>query len=1135
MRIERLDLTRYGHFTDRQLAFPAPAPGEPDLHVVFGPNEAGKSTIFAAWLDLLYGIPTRSPFNFLHAYSTLQIGAAISSANGPLDLVRTKALQNSLKDPTGQPLPEALLSAALGGLDREDYRMMFSLDDQTLETGGESILSSKGDFGQLLFSASSGLAGLTDLLSRTGQAADDFFRSGKRSGGLVDLKTELATLTADRQRLDVAAGDHARLVTAERAAVAAHQGRESELAATNARLSAVQRILDAQPVLARLRAAEADLAALPDLPAPPPGWNEELVELARDHATTTALIVSATEALAETDAALAGLLPDAEALALAPRLEAAAPLKSAFDTANTDLPKRRAEASDAGQAIAAVLHRLGRPGTAAHDLLPDQAIRSGLRAHLADRSGLVERLRSARTEAETARQTLAVLREKTGESPAELPDAAALAAHLVRLRANDPAQALRHARDAHETARATLDARLAQLTPWRGSGAELAALPVPPRDRQDDLKHRIDAATEAARTTSQEAARLRTSVADRAASLAVRAPNASGLTATEADRLRGQREALWSRHRETLTVESADAFEAALRADDRATAHLAEIAADRLLAAEAEAALAAEGATLATAEAAEAAAGKHLLQTRDALRDLIRAISPVLPPDLDPAGLRDWLAIRTEAVEAHVVVTRAEAAHAHAEADLTAARQALAATLGETDAALLYDTLLARAEAAHAAAGAIAALRQAAAAATRRDADLTRAEADQTGWARVWSDLAAATWLGRDAEPASAPAVLDLIEDLDRHVTAHDSLLHRITAMEDDRAALIQALAGLAPATDLTAPAEAWTALTRRVATARMAEEKRSDLTDAREKLQHRLAGLHRQTATTDARIADMAGHYGVTGLNALQETHARALRRTDLARTCSQIATDLADRLAESDPARARTLLDATDRSATELEAEQLGLACARLNAEVQEAYAALSTARQALAAIGGDDAVARIETRRQALLLQIAAEAEGHLRTRFGLIVTDHALRRYRETHRSAMLDRASRAFAGITRGAYSGLAAQPDREREQLVALAAGGGSKLAQDLSKGTRFQLYLALRVAAYLEYARTHPPVPFIADDILETFDDDRAAQTIDTLAEMARTGQVIYLTHHRHLCTIAAARCPGVRVQNLG
>jgi uncharacterized protein YhaN len=130
--------------------------------------------------------------------------------------------------------------------------------------------------------------------------------------------------------------------------------------------------------------------------------------------------------------------------------------------------------------------------------------------------------------------------------------------------------------------------------------------------------------------------------------------------------------------------------------------------------------------------------------------------------------------------------------------------------------------------------------------------------------------------------------------------------------------------------------------------------------------------------------------------------------------------------------------------------------------------------------------------------------------------------------------MMARASESFRIISRDAYSGLASQPDKENEILVALAADGKSKVASDLSKGTRFQLYLALRVAGYHEFARSHSPVPFIADDIMETFDNHRAEEAIRVLASMAEVGQVIYLTHHPHLCDIAQRVLPGVRVHEI-
>ena len=137
MRLNRLDLTRYGKFTDCSIDFGVPVPGRPDLHIVYGPNEAGKSTALAAFLDLLFGIETRSRFNFLHPYTAMQIGGSVELGAAPHELIRIKRAQSSLLDGNGLPIAEALLAGQLGNIDRDSYRAMFSLDDDTLEAGGE--------------------------------------------------------------------------------------------------------------------------------------------------------------------------------------------------------------------------------------------------------------------------------------------------------------------------------------------------------------------------------------------------------------------------------------------------------------------------------------------------------------------------------------------------------------------------------------------------------------------------------------------------------------------------------------------------------------------------------------------------------------------------------------------------------------------------------------------------------------------------------------------------------------------------------------------------------------------------------------------------------------------------------------
>lgn len=58
--------------------------------------------------------------------------------------------------------------------------------------------------------------------------------------------------------------------------------------------------------------------------------------------------------------------------------------------------------------------------------------------------------------------------------------------------------------------------------------------------------------------------------------------------------------------------------------------------------------------------------------------------------------------------------------------------------------------------------------------------------------------------------------------------------------------------------------------------------------------------------------------------------------------------------------------------------------------------------------------------------------------------------------------------------------------------------------------------------------------LPFIADDIMETFDEPRSEEVFRLLTEIASIGPVIYLTHHRHLCDMAQKVLPSVRIHEL-
>lgn len=114
----QIGLRRYGKFTDAFIDFGERVAGFADLHIVYGPNEAGKSTAMSACADLIFGIPAQSKFNFLHPYAAMRIEAEVETSGGIRRFCRIKRPHNSLLDEAENPVPDTLLPGELGGLDR---------------------------------------------------------------------------------------------------------------------------------------------------------------------------------------------------------------------------------------------------------------------------------------------------------------------------------------------------------------------------------------------------------------------------------------------------------------------------------------------------------------------------------------------------------------------------------------------------------------------------------------------------------------------------------------------------------------------------------------------------------------------------------------------------------------------------------------------------------------------------------------------------------------------------------------------------------------------------------------------------------------------------------------------------------
>jgi uncharacterized protein YhaN len=215
---------------------------------------------------------------------------------------------------------------------------------------------------------------------------------------------------------------------------------------------------------------------------------------------------------------------------------------------------------------------------------------------------------------------------------------------------------------------------------------------------------------------------------------------------------------------------------------------------------------------------------------------------------------------------------------------------------------------------------------------------------------------------------------------------------------------------------------------------------------------------------------------------------------------------------------------LDGVDPDGLAAKTQTLASQLADLNAEVDAAAGRLGDARRAFANLEqeGESAIYAATDAGQARA-ELAVLSEQYILKRAQAVTLRWAIERYREQHQDPMLLRASELFSILTIGRYAALRIDSDAASPRLLGVRNDGRTVVEVGaMSEGTTDQLFLALRLAAVEQSVAAGVRLPFLADDLFVNFDDDRSEAGFRVLAELARSTQVLFFTHHPHLASIA-------------
>lgn len=1145
MKLLEIGLERYGAFAGRSINFDSTK----GLAVVYGPNEIGKSTLLSGVSDFFYGIPTYSAHGELFGYDAMRLVAHLQMADGAeLRLKRRKGRNKTLSDDKGGAYDQDILGHALGATTRERFLELFGLNHATLRAGGEGLLSADGELGRLIVEAGGGLRSMVQRLGALDVYVDGLFsprRSEKREFYKALAKVEAADRIAKTATTSKDAYLEARNGHAE--AAARYKALIEGARALGKRNSELERLVRVQPLLVRLAAAESELEIFIDFAALPPGFHEQLAKANANlaEAETEARRVKNTEARLQERRNRLSI--DAEWPKHRDRIAAIAETAIEVRKARQSLNNRKRELTEIDAKLAMLRTLL--------DVVPESDL-----AAIAPSNGDLEEVRRLLTEAverradmsaqaksaanledelATLKETIESARSAGRDRPFGI-DPAELSA-LPQAQSGAAAQGKRLAQDADE-----LNADIARLGFRDLEHMRTMAFPdVETLRAEMDARQRLRREVEAAEARADEARASAETAQSAAHRLEYGAALASAETIQQARRSRDQALApLIASHRTGQAQAPLAQRENEITALASANSTADDLADRRTSDAERVAALAQqrtrqEEAKLAERQAKEAAT-RFAAQLKARESTFATTFADATAFESDPGKLLTVAIERTRLIDAAANLHRNLADADTRLSDLEPKRQALglAESLLNTPPAK-QATLVERVKSAIATikahdaehANFIRDVREAAAKETQRaklEEVLSAYTQAEIVWHSAWANAVAALGLKGEVSLDQAEHVMREWAIARGELSTANQTRRRIAQIDTDIAVLAADVTACASELGLTLAADPVEAAFELKRLSEQQEQQWVAYSELSPELENAKAAVYEaDEALTEATrvIVEFRAQMSLAEDCDLVSVIDRLRARDDKHALVHQLRDQISsagDQIALSDLRQS-----CADRDIDSLRADQAAVELESQHHEgiVKEAVEAMKEFASALTSFEDPSAVNQAIADRECAASDMHTVTQRWVETIVARDLLVEAIARVRAEHQDPLIARAGELFRMTTKGAFQGIEADIDADGKPVVVGRRPDGRTLGVGkMSDGTRDQLFLAFRLASIEQYGKSGEPIPFIADDILVHFDDERAAATLQLLAEFGKTNQVLLFTHHQSVRDAATA-----------
>jgi uncharacterized protein YhaN len=1155
MRIDRLDLIAYGSFTNKSLNL---SDGTSGLHLIYGDNEAGKSTSLRALIAWLFGISARTNDNYLHSNPQLRIGGKLRLSGGEeLEFVRRKGTKGTLLE-SGKDaaIDDSILLPFLpGGVDETLFTQLYGIDHSRLVAGGQELLNQSGDLGQALFSAAVGTASLREILSELQNGAEELFKP-RASTRLVNQAIssfkeaqkrikDLSLPVAEWKRLQKELAD---ILSAIRQVEEAINGKSKE----KSRLDRLNRVKGA---LAERCAAMARIKELGEVLLLPEDFDEK-------RKTASDNLQTASEAKKRAEAKLSRLKEESESLNVSNELldneEAILAIHKelgAVEKMIKDRPlqdgKRRLMHNEAEILLKAV-----RPDIDLDDadqlrpLLNNKKWISGL----AQKHGLLNQKREkAEATLRDVEDEQESLKKELGEqSQSNLVLSELKAAIAVARKAGDLEQRLADSQKRTTDDKAACESEFSRLGRFSGTVESLLKVAMPVSETLDTFEKQLDELSDNIRDYGRKQKELEEERKQAEQDLKALLLTSDVPIISELEESRTVRNAGWNlikrKYIEKNDVEQdikdfapnsdlPTLYEQKVDAADDVSDRL-RLAADQVVKrADLEAKI--EDLKSRLSDITEEA--RKANEAKEAHQKEWNAIWEPLGVDLGtPREMKQWL-LREDKLIANVRSANIASSDARKLAEgCKALKETISLQITKFDDSIglqemslvaMINLCEQRVEQEETALDRKRQLRHSMGDTgirlKRTREELKSIENDQSNWIQEWGQAIDGLGLKPDVHPEYATETFDqlaaFIDKSDKSEDLRKRILEMDQVAEKFEKRVFEFADGIGFKRDGQEANTIATQLNLDLNEAREARASLKKIKTQEKEIKEEIEDADITIGTAHEQLALLRDQAGVKSDDELEPAGESSRKKRELQQKLDALEQELTrngDGLS----------IEELEKEASESDSDAIEGELERVSSELKELQAnrdALRDQRQTLQndikAKDGSSVAANASEEAEQHLATMVSCVEQYLRLQIAALILEQRIEDYRKKNQAPVLARAGKLFSKLTLGSYANLRDELDDGGKPILLGVRPNDEEISVDgMSDGTRDQLYLSLRLATLEQHLSKGEPMPFVVDDILIGFDDNRTRVCLEVLAELAVSTQVLLFTHHRRVLELA-------------